>query len=154
LNVIPIHIPPLRDRRDDIAALALNRLEKFNQSSSHYKRLDPAVMDRLTRYNYPGNVRELINIMERIMIMSDGHIISLSDIPEELRESDSTTVDPFEEGVSLKKALKVMEVRIIEGALRQHKSLSITARALNVHPTTLWRKMAKLGVSKNVANRK
>ena len=154
LNVIPIHIPPLRDRRDDIAALALNRLEKFNQSSSHYKRLDPAVMDRLTRYNYPGNVRELINIMERIMIMSDGHLISLSDIPEELRESASTTVDPFEEGVTLKKALEVMEGRIIEGALRKHKSLSTTARALNVHPTTLWRKMAKLGVSKNVANRK
>ncbi len=154
LNVIPIHIPPLRDRRDDIAALALNRLEKFNQSSSHYKRLDPAVMDRLTRYNYPGNVRELINIMERIMIMSDGHLISLSDIPEELRESASTTIDPFEEGVTLKKALEVMEGRIIEGALRKHQSLSMTARALNVHPTTLWRKMAKLGVPRDVANRK
>ncbi len=153
LNVIPIHIPPLRDRRDDIAALALNRLEKFNQSSSHFKRLDPAVMDRLTRYNYPGNVRELINIMERIMIMSDGNIISLSDIPEELKESASTTVDPFEEGVTLKKALEMMEVRIIEGALRKHQSLSMTARALNVHPTTLWRKMAKLGVSKDVAKR-
>ena len=87
LNVIPIHIPPLRERRDDIAALALNRLEKFNKVSGCAKRLDQVVMDRLMRYNYPGNVRELINIMERMMIMSDGNLISISDLPAEFKET-------------------------------------------------------------------
>ncbi|MGC8602246.1 MAG: sigma 54-interacting transcriptional regulator [Desulfomonilaceae bacterium] len=151
LNVIPIHIPPLRERRDDIAALALNRLEKFNRSSDCPKRLDPVVMDRLMSYNYPGNVRELINIMERMMIMSDGNLISISDLPGELREQPLTRLGPFDEETTLKSAVQKLEYHVIGSALRRYKSISIAAQVLDIHPTTLWRKMVKLGMSKNTA---
>lgn len=148
LDVVPIHIPPLRERRDDIAALALNRIEKFNRTSGSAKRLDQVVMDRLMRYNYPGNVRELINIMERMMIMSDGNLITIADLPAELRELPQSNIDPFEDGTTLTDAVEQFECRIIGRALNCHKSLSMAARALGVHPTTLWRKMTKFGISK------
>ncbi|MCL5123423.1 MAG: sigma 54-interacting transcriptional regulator [Deltaproteobacteria bacterium] len=148
LDVVPIHIPPLRERRDDIAALALNRIEKFNRTSGSAKRLDQVVMDRLMRYNYPGNVRELINIMERMMIMSDGNLITIADLPAELRERPQSNIDSFEDGTTLTDAMKQFECRIIGRALNCHKSLSMAARALGVHPTTLWRKMTKFGISK------
>ena len=151
LNVIPIHIPPLRERRDDITALALNRLEKFNRASRCSKRLDPAVMDMLVQYDYPGNVRELINIMERMMIMSEGNLISISDLPGELREQTPAHYDPFDEGSTLQEAVRKIEAHIIQGALRRHKSIAMAARALDIHPTTMWRKMLKLGISKTDA---
>ena len=151
LNVIPIHIPPLRERRDDIAALALNRLEKFNKVSGCAKRLDQVVMDRLMRYNYPGNVRELINIMERMMIMSDGNLISISDLPVELREQTHSNIDMFEDGMTLGKAMEQFEGRVIVRALVRHKTFLKAARSLGIHPTTLWRKMTKFGISKSTA---
>ncbi|MGC8658050.1 MAG: sigma 54-interacting transcriptional regulator, partial [Desulfomonilaceae bacterium] len=151
LNVIPIRVPPLRDRRDDIAALALNRLEKFNKSSGCAKRLDQAVMDRLMRYNYPGNVRELINIMERMMVMSEGSLISLSDLPAELREPANADVDVFNDGITLDEAINQFEGRFIARSLARHKTLGTAARSLGIHPTTLWRKMVKLGISKQNA---
>jgi transcriptional regulator with PAS, ATPase and Fis domain len=151
LNVIPIHIPPLRERRDDITALALNRLEKFNRASRCSKRLDPAVMDMLVQYDYPGNVRELINIMERMMIMSEGNLISISDLPGELREQTSAHYDPFDEGSTLQEAVRKIEAHVIQGALHRHKSIAMAARALDIHPTTMWRKMLKLGISKTDA---
>ncbi len=151
LNVIPIHIPPLRERRDDITALALNRLEKFNRASRCSKRLDPAVMDMLVQYDYPGNVRELINIMERMMIMSEGNLISISDLPGELREQTPAHFDPFDEGSTLQEAVRKIEAHVIRGALHRHKSIAMAARALDIHPTTMWRKMLKLGISKTDA---
>ncbi len=151
LNVIPIHIPPLRERRDDITALALNRLEKFNRASRCSKRLDPAVMDMLVQYDYPGNVRELINIMERMMIMSEGNLISISDLPGELREQTPAHYDPFDEGSTLQEAVRKIEAHVIRGALHRHKSIAMAARALDIHPTTMWRKMLKLGISKTDA---
>jgi PAS domain S-box-containing protein len=151
LNVIPIYIPPLRERRDDIAALALNRLERFNKVSGCAKRLDQGVMDRLMRYNYPGNVRELINIMERMMIMSEGNLISISDLPVELREQTHSNIDMFEDGMTLGKAMDQFEGRVIVRALVRHKTLLKAARSLGIHPTTLWRKMTKFGILKSTA---
>ncbi|MDA8408544.1 MAG: sigma 54-interacting transcriptional regulator [Deltaproteobacteria bacterium] len=151
LNVIPIHIPALRERRDDIAALALNRLERFNRASGCAKRLEQAVMDRLMRYNYPGNVRELINIMERMMIMSEGNLISISDLPGELREQNHPNIDMFEDGMTLGEAVEQFESRVIVRALAHQKTLLKAARSLGIHPTTLWRKMTKLGISKSTA---
>ena len=78
LNVIPIFIPPLRQRREDVRVLALNTLEKLNSTLGFNKRIEPETLDRLMRYDYPGNVRELINIVERMVIMSEGEQISFA----------------------------------------------------------------------------
>lgn len=151
LNVIPINIPPLRERKDDILALALNCLEKYNLVNSSSKRLDPQVMDRLFSYNYPGNVRELINIMERMMIMSEGNLITYSDLPVELKEPSRPSVGGLQEGDSLKATLEKFEKQIIEEAIKKHANLHKVAAALDIHPTTLWRKITKLNISRHIA---
>ncbi|MFH1034157.1 MAG: sigma 54-interacting transcriptional regulator [Pseudomonadota bacterium] len=147
LNVIPILIPPLRQRREDIPALAVNLLEKFNHSLELRKRLEPEVLDRLMHYHYPGNVRELINIMERMMVMSEGDQITLADLPGEFRQAGFGRPEDWEEGASLKAAVEALERRLIKGALARHQSTALAARALGVHPSTLWRKMTRLELS-------
>jgi transcriptional regulator with PAS, ATPase and Fis domain len=151
--VIPIFIPPLRERREDITALALNILERFNRTMNSNKRLAPAVLDRLVYYNFPGNVRELTNIMERMIILSEGNEITLADLPGELYDLVPAPHDLVREGLSLKAAVQSLERGMISEALRYHKSLSLAARALGVHPTTLWRKMTRHGISGTIAEK-
>ena len=151
LNVIPIYIPPLRERREDIPALALNILENSNRTMGFGKRLDPEVLDGLMRYDYPGNVRELINVMERMIIMSERDLICAEDIPGEVKNAESSIPDHIGEGITLKAALRSLEHRLISAALRRHGTVSQAARALGVHPTTLWRKAVRHGVTSHAA---
>lgn len=151
LNVVPVHIPPLRERREDVPVLALNILEKLNRTMNLNRRLEPEVLDSLMRYDYPGNVRELINLMERMMIMADGDLISRADLPAELKSGITPSRDPIEEGLTLRDALDAVEGRIISMALQRYRTTSLTARALGIHPTTLWRKMVRYGLSANTA---
>jgi transcriptional regulator with PAS, ATPase and Fis domain len=153
LNVIPIHIPPLRMRREDIPALAMNILEKFGLTMGYKKRMEPEVLDSLLRYDYPGNVRELINLMERMIIMSDSDLICQSDLPRELKESEPMLLESLDSGGSLKGAIAAVEARLISAALHRHGTVASTARALSVHPTTLWRKMARYGMEPGDANK-
>jgi PAS domain S-box-containing protein len=154
LNVIPIDIPPLRERPEDVPPLTLHVLEKLNRMNGFNKRLSPEILDSLVRYHYPGNVRELINLLERMIIMSDGDLISPSDMPQELKEAGVPVRDALREGLGLKEALGAAEANIISLALRKHRSLSKAARALAIHPTTLWRKMVRHSLQPRVAEKK
>ncbi len=147
LHVIPIHVPPLKERREDIAALVTNVMEKFRQSHGLHKRMEPEVLDHLMRYDFPGNVRELINLVERMIVMSEGPIVTLGDLPGELRDTAPDKTEPIMEGVSLKDAVRAMEARIIASALHRHGGIGAAARALRVHPTTFWRKMVRYGMT-------
>jgi PAS domain S-box-containing protein len=151
LHVVPIAVPPLRSRREDIPVIAVRTLDKFNQAMGLSKRLEPEVMDDLVKYSYPGNVRELINILERMIIMSDRDSISANDIPSDLKESHKAEPDTVEEGLTLKAALRMYEGKVILAALERHETLSATAMSLGLHPTTLWRKMRSLGIRRPVA---
>ncbi|MEJ2716470.1 MAG: helix-turn-helix domain-containing protein, partial [Deltaproteobacteria bacterium] len=146
LHVVPIVMPPLRSRREDIPPIALRTLEKFNETMGLSKRLEPDVIDDLLKYDYPGNVRELINILERMMIMSEGDTISVYDVPSELSDSRRNSHYVVDEGMTLKSALRNYEARVIETALARHETLSGAAKSLGLHPTTLWRKMRALGI--------
>lgn len=147
LNVIPIAVPPLRERREDIPALALNILEKFQHSHRMKKRMAPEVMDRLMRFDYPGNVRELINLMERMVIMSDGELITLSDLPAEFREiADGISEAPDSRG-TLKERLGAVEAKILRGTIQRCSSLVEASEVLGIHYTTLWRKLVKYGIT-------
>ncbi len=147
LNVIPIFVPPLRERREDIPALALNILEKFQKTHGLKKRMEPEVMDRLIRFDYPGNVRELINLMERMVIMSDGEVITLADLPVEFRESVDLMAEPGDYRGTLKERMGQVEARILRGTIQRCSSLVEASRVLGIHYTTLWRKLAKHGIS-------
>jgi len=151
LNVIPIDIPPLRQRPEDIHALALSILEKLNAARGQNKRVDPDVLEHLRKYDYPGNVRELVNIMERMYIMSEGDTISLVDMPDEIKEPTAVLYDLVNEGMPLKEAVGLLEAQMIRTAFRRHGAMGRVAQVLGIHPTTLWRKMEKYGIKDAIA---
>src|SRR6202790_3428445 len=91
LSVIPIHLPPLRERREDIALLARSFLDRFRQAmGKSIEGIDPEAMARMEAYDWPGNVRELENTMERSVALETGRLISLAVLPEKIRYGASS----------------------------------------------------------------
>ncbi|HLG20438.1 MAG TPA: sigma-54 dependent transcriptional regulator [Bdellovibrionota bacterium] len=91
LNVIQIRIPPLRERKEDIPVLARHFLEKYSKDRDHrIKRISDSAMDRLMAYDYPGNVRELENVIEQCMALEIGEEIRLESLPEKVRTAQGT----------------------------------------------------------------
>ncbi|MDX2439894.1 MAG: sigma 54-interacting transcriptional regulator, partial [Desulfobacterales bacterium] len=152
LNVVPILIPPLRDRKEDIPVLIHNMLEKFNRQKKIYKRMTPEAVDMLIRHNFPGNVRELGNIVERMIIMSDGDKIGLADLPSEIRRNTQTISTISSQKGSLKEILSDIESQIIKDTVSRCSSIAEASKELNLHPTTLWRKMTRYGIKSNIAS--
>jgi transcriptional regulator with PAS, ATPase and Fis domain len=153
LNVVPILIPPLRQRTEDIMPLVMKVVEALNLRDTTNKRLEARVIDRLKTYHYPGNVRELINIVERMMIMSEGDRIGIEDLPDETLALHPPLEPRGKEG-ALKESLMAYEACIIRNTLAACPSLNAAAKALNIHPTTLWRKMGLHRISHQSAHSK
>ncbi len=155
LNVIPIHIPPLRERKECIPALIEHYLEFF---SKKYGRMRPMISksayNTLMAYSYPGNVRELINICERIVVMSENKIIEPGDLPlEVVSEGLVLPVRIWQEGKSLKEMMDMIEHMILSKVVRRHKKQSDIAKALGLDQSTVSRKLAKHGIKlKNKPN--
>ncbi len=148
LNVVPITIPPLRKRIEDIPILVSNILEKFNREKKLDKHLDSKVLERIMQYDFPGNIRELLNIMENMIIMSDGEQITLDDLPIELKSPLSASYDiPIGEENSLKDIMGIFEARIIRNALHINGDILSASKSLDIHHTTLWRKMNRYGIT-------
>ena len=151
LNVVPIRIPPLRERKEDILPLTHNILAKFNRKKKNKKRIAPEVIDMFRGYNFTGNVRELVNIVERMVILSDEDKIGLADLPAEIRkEGQSISAIPSQKG-SLKEILADVESQIIKATVYRCSSIAEASRELNLHPTTLWRKMTRYGIKSDIA---
>jgi PAS domain S-box-containing protein len=153
LNVVPISIPPLRQRREDILPLVMKVMESLNRRNSTTKKLESRVIDRLKEYDYPGNVRELINIVERMMIMSEGERLCAEDLPEETL-APACAVHLASDATSLRDSVRILETRMIRNALEKNLSLATAAESLAVHPTTLWRKMVRYGITHGIAKTK
>lgn len=142
LNVVPITIPPLRKRREDIPVLIDSVLEKANKTRHLNKRIDSSTAEHLRHYNYPGNVRELINIIERMIVLSEGDIIHSEELPSEVRNYWHMPA----EQAPLKEALENYEMWLLQEVLAKSSSLRQAADFLKIHPTTLWRKMTKFNI--------
>lgn len=114
LNVVPINIPPLRKRTDDIIPLAIHFLEIFNSKHKTNKRFEPEVLLAFERYNWPGNVRELENVIERLVIISDEEIIGLQYLPFNNIKSEDTTGLSIEvlKPVPLQIATEILEKKL------------------------------------------
>ena len=152
LDVIPIQAPPLRERREDIPLLVRYFLERFNQARpSNVEGMDRAALEVLTGYDWPGNVRELENLVERMIILSDGPMIGLDDLPERFSGPRAVPqpggqVLP-EEGFSLNRHLAGMEEDLIRQALAKAKGVKKRAAdLLGLNRTTLVEKMKKKGI--------
>ena len=142
LNVVPVFIPPLRERKEDIPVLVFKFLNILNDKFGFKKRLSKEVLDCLTNYTYPGNVRELINIVERTVIMSDGDEVTLEDLPSELVGNTGLNYDLLM-GLDLKDAVGLFESELIRKTLKNYNTLSSAAKVLKVHPSTLSRKLKR-----------
>lgn len=139
LNVIYINIPPLRERKEDIFNLGMHYLNNFNKKYNLKKTFSPEVIDVLINYAWPGNIRELENLIERIILTSSDNSISASDLPENLKPKDYSS---YQFG-SLDKALEQLERRMVIDAYMKHKTTTGVAKELGISQPTAVRKIQK-----------
>ncbi|MGE7664688.1 sigma 54-interacting transcriptional regulator [Ureibacillus composti] len=147
LNVIPINIPALRDRTDDILALVLHFFDYYNHKYMRSMRLSPSALETLQQYHWPGNVRELQNIIERLVVLSENEVIDKDMVEGCLftdpcsRKSVSVTVNKI---IPLKECVEEVERQLIELAQQKYKSTSQIASVLKVNQSTISRKIQRL----------
>ena len=152
LNVIPIHVPALRERRDCILPLVRHYMDLFGARDSIRKRLTRAASDALLAYEYPGNVRQLMNICERLVVMTETDLIDVKDLPAEIAAGGSDAPVPggvWHDAVTLQETLDKVEKTVLEQALAKHGNQVRMAEALGVNQSTIARKLRKHGINCN-----
>ena len=151
LNVIPIHIPPLRERKECILPLIHHYTEYFSKKLGIKKRLrfTPKASDALLVHPFPGNVRELMNLCERLVVMSEGDRIDLRDLPNDFSVSERLEPKPVgidADGQTLQKILEIAEQNALVQAIAIHGTQAKASRALGVNQSTIARKLKKYGM--------
>lgn len=150
LNVVPVFLPPLRQRREDIAVLAGHFLEHFGHR--YHKlgmRLSPESLSTLNAYTWPGNARELRNLIERLVLVNPIGIIDVWDLPVELQPGAACPVeDHVPESLSLDAAVRDAEIRAIVRAFRHCRgNRALTAETLGISPRTLRHKVREFALN-------
>jgi len=145
INVIPLYIRPLRERRDDIPPLMFHFLKKFNRSHQKEKVLSPEVIEALCRYDFPGNIRELANLIERLVVVAEKSRIESGDLPDSIRWHVSRPVSDLllVDGISLKEAVERYEKALIERSMSKYGNQRKAAKILKVDQATISRKVRK-----------
>ncbi len=141
LNVIPINIPPLRERKEDIHTLVLNLIQRLNAKYKTDKRISLESMDKLIDYAWPGNVRELENIVERIMILSAKNMIEVVDLPQIIGRDKGRLAVKNE--ASLQGMIEQFEKDILEELLSRKLNAIQISKMLQIDVTTVRRKLHK-----------
>jgi two-component system response regulator HydG len=145
LNVVPIRVPPLRERPEDIPLLAEHFLARFDERNETRHRFTPELLDRLSQQRFPGNVRELENLVEQAAALAQSDLIGIAEVGQDPPVATGAVAAPE----SLEWAVASAERHAIEAALdRSGGDLQEAAARLAVSTTTLWRKMKRLGVSR------
>jgi PAS domain S-box-containing protein len=148
LNVVPLAIPPLRQRMEDIPPLIHFFLDKFNRKCGFQKTMSSAAVDCLRHYPYPGNVRELANLIEQLVVLTPGDRIDHDDLPGavQLGSREPCRLVPAEPE-NLKQIVQNVERQVIVNALKAGGTLRSTARQLGIDHSTLSRKIKRYGLS-------
>jgi DNA-binding NtrC family response regulator len=155
LNVVPIHVPPLRERRDDIPRLARHFVRKIARECHRDVRdVSSGALDALTRYGWPGNVRELENVIHRAVVLARGPVIQLQDVPLDVAMPETSRLEETAAATPLREACDHFErqyvLRVLE---RAHWNVSRAARLLGVHRNTILAKLASWGVRRPGSDR-
>ncbi len=150
LNVIPIQVPAVRERRDCLVPLIRHYIDHFGAQIGSKRRLTRAALDAMTCYSYPGNVRELMNICERLVVMSETETIDLPDLPAQVATRsgnlDFSRID-CPEGMTLQQALDQVEKNILLQARQRFLNQTEIAEALGVNQSTIARKLKRHGLN-------
>ncbi len=143
LNVVPVHVPPLRERRDDIPRLVEHFVRKFARESRRDVRgVSAGALDALRRYDWPGNVRELENVIHRAVVLAAGPVVHLQDVPLDVAMPESASLRT-RDSLPLREACDEFERQYVLRTLeRHHWNVSRTARELGVHRNTILTKLA------------
>ena len=147
LNVVPLHAPPLRERKEDIPLLAQHFISGFNQRNGTRRTLTQGALQKMAGYDFPGNVRELENMVEQAAALAHSEEIDAADVFIEAHTAAPGNPDT---GVrTLAQEVDDAERRAIEAAMQRNDGqMEKVARDLDVSTTTLWRKMKRLGMRK------
>jgi two-component system nitrogen regulation response regulator NtrX len=155
LNVLPFHVPPLRDRKEDIPLLARHFLAYFcNKEGLPPKTMERATLEALADYPWPGNVRELKNLIERLVIMTREETITTADLPESVKPKSaartalrSATVAGTSDAATFKEAREEFEKEFILQKLEEFEgNISRTAEAIDIERSNLHRKIKAFGI--------
>ncbi len=150
LNVISINIPPLRERKEDILPLIEHFIKKYAEENNKSGiEISKEAIDYLMKYNYPGNVRELENIIERAVVLSRQNIITVNDLPSNVKGFKTETDPILEENKTLNEQVEALEKKLIYDALmKANGNQSLAGRMLGITERNLRYKMQKYGIKK------
>jgi transcriptional regulator with PAS, ATPase and Fis domain len=144
LNVIPINILPLRERRGDILPLIHYFLSKLNEKYNWEKEFSKEVLEILYEYDWPGNVRELKNIVERVFIMSSENKMTLDDLPKNIiSRNEHRRLILKDDIVPLKDAVAKVEMELLNKAFEKYGNVREAGKALGIDASTFVRKRRK-----------
>ncbi len=147
LNVIPIRIPALRERKEDIVLLAIHFLDLYNSKYNMNKKLDYSAAELLRLYPWPGNVRELKNLMERLVLICPNDIISDEYISKMISKKEVEFLyDFYDKEIHLNEAVAIVEKQLIYNALKNYKTTRKAAEALGISQPTVVRKANCYGI--------
>ena len=141
LMVVPIHLPPLRERKEDLPALVAFFLDKYNRKMNLNKKIGSEAMDVMLRYAWPGNIRELENVIERMIVTSESDLITVGHLPEDMRVK---TVAHREGG--MRDALDSLECALLREARQECGSWEKAAKRLGINAATAYRKARRHGL--------
>jgi len=144
LMVVPIYLPPLRNRKEDIPLLTMHFIEKFNQHFGYNKKIMNQVIDKLVGYSWPGNVRELENVIERMMVTAPSEEITADLLPSNIWNKSFLP----KRGTKLKEAVEQTEIYLLAESYKDYRSWQKVAEKLGIDRTTVFRKVIKYGLEK------
>ncbi len=148
LNVVPLYLPPLRERRVDIPVLVDHFLAKYNEENAKSLKITPEVLDALTGYDWPGNVRELENTIERLVVMSAKKVIALADLPLNIRDGSLKAARAIPARDALPAAIADIEKAQILDALKKTGWVQAkAARLLGLTPRQIGYKIKRYGIA-------
>ena len=147
LNVLTLEIPPLRAHAEDIPRLVEVTLARLERKVKRRRAITPAALDALSRYSFPGNVRELLNLVERLMVTCATETIDIADLPWALASlADERSPASPAGSATLRKALQKVESQLLRDALVRFKTQALAARHLGITQSTVARKAKQYGI--------
>lgn len=146
LNVVPIYIPSLNNRKGDIKALVEHFLKGFNEKYTMNKKFERRAIKKLMDYSWPGNVRELENMVEYLMVTTEDDVIMERDLPEDVRGPNQNTGISLENITSLKDAVKTLEIKLLKQAMEKSRNTEEMASILKMDRSTISRKLQKYNI--------
>ncbi len=156
LSVIPLSIPPLRERRECLLPLIHSYIDHFARRYKSQRRLTAAALDLLSKYHYPGNVRELMNICERLVVMSETELIDVNDLPQAVLSgavgNAELALGGWPEEMSMAQILESVERSVLSEASKRYRRQQLIASALGMSQPTVARKLHKYGLGNSHPN--